>query len=289
MQCPTPLRIHPKRPIVPTKDWVPYFYVPCGKCPVCLQNKANEWAFRLKQELFVSKTSYFITLTYDDEHLPRDDNGNPCFSKTHLQKMLKLLRYYNKKTTDAKIKYFINSEYGSKYCRPHYHCIIFNIADSIDKDELFSKIWPYGYVNFGTCNSKSIAYTTKYALKGTIIKDGRMLPIKLQSKSLGISYIKEKGNFNKQNNAFYALDKQTKINLPRYYREKIFTEDERQQHFNQSTTEYAERFRERVNQFSNDSNKSYYQREVDFLNFQKEIKQQHYRDYIKKLKHKNKL
>lgn len=45
----------------------------CGKCPDCLKNKANQLAVRLYREMESCKRLarvWFLTFTYDDEHLP---------------------------------------------------------------------------------------------------------------------------------------------------------------------------------------------------------------------------
>jgi hypothetical protein len=44
--------------------------VPCGKCVKCISKKRKEWAFRLNEESKDHATAYFITLTYDENHLP---------------------------------------------------------------------------------------------------------------------------------------------------------------------------------------------------------------------------
>lgn len=44
--------------------------VRCGKCPSCTLERASDWAARLSHELVTSKSAAFVTLTYDEEHLP---------------------------------------------------------------------------------------------------------------------------------------------------------------------------------------------------------------------------
>ena len=43
--------------------------VPCGKCEQCLKSKARGWAFRILKEAEKYDNNYFITFTYDDDHL----------------------------------------------------------------------------------------------------------------------------------------------------------------------------------------------------------------------------
>ncbi|WMC01512.1 replication initiator protein [Microvirus D_HF5_96] len=46
------------------------YAVPCGKCMLCLERKANIWRTRLRQECKDNKYCIFFTLTYDNLHVP---------------------------------------------------------------------------------------------------------------------------------------------------------------------------------------------------------------------------
>lgn len=46
-------------------------YVPCGKCPACLNSKASSMANRVRAEIVNHRYSLFFTLTYDNESIPR--------------------------------------------------------------------------------------------------------------------------------------------------------------------------------------------------------------------------
>lgn len=47
-------------------------FIPCGKCYACECSSRAEWALRMKFEFRDKRntSAYFLTLTYDDEHLP---------------------------------------------------------------------------------------------------------------------------------------------------------------------------------------------------------------------------
>lgn len=45
------------------------YFVPCGKCESCLNNRSLTWQLRLTQEIRMYKYLFFITLTYDDDHI----------------------------------------------------------------------------------------------------------------------------------------------------------------------------------------------------------------------------
>lgn len=65
--------LHPKKIVTPSGAYV----VPCGKCDACRNIHQSQWVQRLQIESQNHKYTYFVTLTYDDQHLPlcRLDNG----------------------------------------------------------------------------------------------------------------------------------------------------------------------------------------------------------------------
>ena len=55
--------------------------VACGKCAGCKADRARVWAIRCYHEASQYDVSSFLTLTYDDAHLPADG----LLDKSHLQ------------------------------------------------------------------------------------------------------------------------------------------------------------------------------------------------------------
>lgn len=45
--------------------------VPCGRCRACQLNKNNRYSFQCQLESYIHKYTLFITLTYDNKHIPR--------------------------------------------------------------------------------------------------------------------------------------------------------------------------------------------------------------------------
>ena len=88
--------------------------VPCGKCAGCRADKALSWALRCYQEASQYQQNSFLTITYDDNHVPNK------LVKSHLQNFIRAIRDQGKK-----IRYYACGEYGSATNRPHYHAIIF--------------------------------------------------------------------------------------------------------------------------------------------------------------------
>jgi len=148
------------------------------------------------------------------------------------QQFWKDLRYRNSLVSDEKIKYFLAGEYGEKTYRPHYHAIVYNIKDVND----IEKTWDKGQIHVGKVQEASIYYTLKYALKsaGKIKKsdpwDDRTIEKALMSKGLGVSYLTdEMVKYHKEDvERGVTMLGNKKLPLPRYYRDKIFTQKEKQ-------------------------------------------------------------
>lgn len=94
-----------------------FIHIKCGMCNGCKADHARDWAIRCYHESQMHHVSCFVTLTYDEEHLPPSGS----LDKRDLQLFWKQLRY----RLDRKIRYFAAGEYGTKKGRPHYHAIIF--------------------------------------------------------------------------------------------------------------------------------------------------------------------
>lgn len=94
--------------------------VPCGRCAACRVRRTAEWAVRLYHELHYWDHACFVTLTYDDDHLPVDLSVH----KDELVRYVRRLRY----RLGRRIKYFACGEYGMQFDRPHYHLLVFGLA-----------------------------------------------------------------------------------------------------------------------------------------------------------------
>lgn len=91
--------------------------VPCGRCIGCRLDYSRMWAMRSVHEAKMHQHNCFVTLTYNDGHLP--ENGS--LSSSYIQSWLKRFRY---KYGDG-IRYLMAGEYGAKTGRPHYHILFF--------------------------------------------------------------------------------------------------------------------------------------------------------------------
>lgn len=145
---------------------------PCGRCIECRTFKAQCWTTRIIIEFSMFADSAFITLTYDEEHLPKGH----ILEKKELTKFFKRFR---KIIHPKKIRYFAVGEYGTegeRIINPHYHIILFN--HSYLDEEPIREAWALGDIHFGDVTAHSARYCTKYVCKGWSA-DSRNLPKQL--------------------------------------------------------------------------------------------------------------
>ena len=191
--------------------------VPCGHCLACRIARTREWTVRLLHESEFWEDTIFVTLTYDEEHLPSDHSLVP----RDLTLFFKRLR---KDLGDRKIKYYACGEYGDTFGRPHYHAIIFGLSPKDKK--LIEDNWRLGFVKLGSVTYDSCRYVAGYVQKklyGKASKEydekGIIAPFSRMSKGLGESYV------DKYWNKLYDMNTVTvrgvPMGLPRYYQKKL--------------------------------------------------------------------
>lgn len=230
------------------------FFINCGSCIGCRANKAKEWAVRCMHEFSsCGEKGVFITLTYDDQHIPSDHGLN----KRDLQLFWKRLR-----KEFGKCRYFACGEYGGLTMRPHYHAIIFGLEFTVDgrNDNGFlynnklNQVWNKGFVtldevNFNTCCYVA-GYTAKKLNKTISGLNGRCPEFIVMSNRPGIGYdVGELCGKSMFVNGF-LVSGGSKIGVPRYYKkilEKTDKEwyidqrDKNMKHFNMPDFEELDR------------------------------------------------
>jgi len=162
--------------------------VPCGKCVGCRLERARQWAVRCVHEASRYDTNCFITLTYNDENLPKDRS----LVKEDFQKFMKRLRKHIQgenlpgvpenqwalfDLSKRCVRYYHCGEYGETLKRPHYHALLFNY-DFTDKEyyqkkagtvlwisDTLNRLWCKGYCVIGSVTFESAAYVARYIMK----------------------------------------------------------------------------------------------------------------------------
>lgn len=196
------------------------------------------WSVRIMHEVKAWPCSSFVTLTYDDDHLPL----NGSLVKSDVQLFLKRLR----KNLGRTFKYFLGAEYGEHGLRPHYHIIFFGVGSS-DRLQV-ERAWGKGHIFVGGVTHDSARYVASYTLKkltgpasAAYSARGVIPEFSLMSRrpGIGFGFVESNKSFLKQN--AFCIVNGSKVALPRYYQDKVFTDQDkaflhalRQEHYDQA-------------------------------------------------------
>lgn len=176
--------------------------VPCGHCKACLLRKSNRYTSMSRLEASVHSYTYFVTLTYSNDYLPkahilRNENGRydlvdldssevlcsdislsddyiyrlqlkmqsdyiPYLNKYDLQLFIKRLRKHYGK---LQIRYHAVGEYGPAHFRPHYHLLLWFETEEVVKNlsEIIREKWSFGRVDVQISNGDCARYVSGYA------------------------------------------------------------------------------------------------------------------------------
>ena len=215
---------------VPFGDYVDEFVeVPCGQCIGCRLEYSRQWANRCMLEAQEHSSNYFLTLTYDDNHLPEnliidESTGEIKQSPVHtlVKRDFQLFMKRLRKNTGQEIRFYGCGEYGDDTFRPHYHIIVFGLElyDLKPLKRSFAGFWYYTSPTIQRCWKKGFsmvcdvswdtcAYVARYVtkkLRGTradIYKDFNMEPpFSLMSRKPGIA----RNYYDNNKDYFYKYD-----------------------------------------------------------------------------------
>lgn len=142
-----------------------------------------------------------------------------------------------RKKIHAKISYYACGEYGGKTNRPHYHIILFGASEELIRAAWSQNGSAIGFVHVGNVSGASIGYTLKYLCKPSKIpmhrNDDRVPEMSRMSHGIGKNYLTpEMIAWHKADllNRYYVpMEGGQKIGLPRYLKQKVYTEEERKQ------------------------------------------------------------
>lgn len=243
-------------------------YVGCGHCPKCLSLKRLEWSIRIDAEARCHDKNCFLTLTYDDDHLP---------NSLSLDRMQRFWKSFRK---EWPIRYFCAGEYGDKFERPHYHVAAFGIDRT---SPCFSHMvydpkkrvwrgkmahWPDGFVAVGSLTPASAQYVAKYILKkqdlgfwgrevGSDVLNSKLrwfkdLPadkepefqVMSRRPGLGFPFLAKYGREMLARDS-YVLDGK-EVPIPQYFKQKLLSDAERaergREYFIECTREWSRDF-----------------------------------------------
>ena len=215
----------------------------CGKCMECKKQRANNWKVRLSEDLRINKNVKFITMTYSDESLEKLTED--ILKKTKMEGYAldnEIARLSVRRFTEnwrskygKTIRHWIVTELGTTNTeRLHLHGLVWT-------DRTFEEIkdkWIYGNVILGDgkgkhyVNEETVGYIVKYISK--VDEKHKEYNSKVfVSKGIGSNYVERRdSNLNKykgeDTKESYTTRTGLEIGLPIYYRNKIYTEEERE-------------------------------------------------------------
>ena len=178
--------------------------IPCGQCIGCRIRQREDWTTRIELEArdYPKDEVWFITLTYDDDHVPgtiiktgeimrkvqytwKPGEKRPTSVQILLyediQKFLKRLR----KAYRGKLRYFVAGEYGEQTARPHYHMILYGWKPT-DLENLYkihhngyytskwlANLWGMGQIQIAQAVPETYRYVAGYVTKKMYEIDGK--------------------------------------------------------------------------------------------------------------------
>ena len=204
-------------------------YCPCGKCINCLRSYKRAWTMRMREEMAGSKSSYFITLTYNEFNVPHGCNVL-LLCKSDYQLFLKRLRKRLSNLDKIKLRYVVCGEYGGKTNRPHYHLALFldnNVPYRVVK-KFIDDSWNKGFNSVEYLDVKKIEYLVKYFNK----LDTRIHDVKTfrnMSNGIGRNFLSPRVIAYYKNNLTTICHRYGyTYAMPRYFKDKIFNDEEKE-------------------------------------------------------------
>ena len=178
--------------------------IPCGKCIGCRIRQREDWTTRIELEArdYPKEEVWFITLTYDDDHVPgmivktgeimrkvqytwkpgeKHPSSVQILLYEDIQKFLKRLR----KAYRGKLRYFVAGEYGEQTARPHYHMILYGWRPTDLKNlykihhngyytsKWLSDLWKMGQIQIAQAVPETYRYVAGYVTKKMYEIDGK--------------------------------------------------------------------------------------------------------------------
>lgn len=147
---------------------------PCGRCLACRIMKRRIWAHRMVLETFSHRECSFVTLTYDDKHLPKGGTLVPKDCTDWLKRI-------RKEFPSRSLRYYLVGEYGDRTQRPHYHAAMYGLPSCsfgstkshllhgggrlCSACDLVQSTWGHGSVHLDELNEVTASYICGYVTK----------------------------------------------------------------------------------------------------------------------------
>lgn len=161
----------------PSADRNAELLIPCGRCLGCMVQRSQDWTVRCVHEASCWNANSFVTLTYDDEHLPfRGDLVHRDWQLFHKRLLSHARRVARKAGVPfLGIPFYMCGQYVPDTGRPHFHGLLFGFqfADLVRwkrnasgqwiyRSALLERLWPNGFSTVGEVSADSAAYVARY-------------------------------------------------------------------------------------------------------------------------------
>lgn len=218
-----------------------YVAIGCQRCMECRRRKARDWQVRMLEEIKTAKNGVFVTLTFSDESISELAEGEDEYVGYELDnriatKAARLFFENWRKEYGKSVRHWLVTELGGGDTLKghkgteniHLHGIIWT-----DKPQEIRRKWKFGYTWLGEyVNGATVNYVTKYVSKIDIKHENYKSKV-LASAGIGAGYIesiRSRDNKYKEGNTDegYRTSTGHKMGLPIYYRNKIYSDAERE-------------------------------------------------------------
>lgn len=229
---------------------VKYVPIGCGNCIECRKKKARDWQARLLEEVKKAKNGKFVTLTFSDESIMELCNQPATKTWPSLKGLtgyaldnalsVRAVRLFTERWRKAyghTIRHFLITELGHNGTENvHLHGILW----TSESYSTIAKVWKYGHIwptkeedqKKNYVSERTVNYIIKYITKMDEDHPNYNSVI-LTSNGMGSNYINRsdatRNKYNgKHTNETFRTESGHKISMPVYWRNKIYTEEERE-------------------------------------------------------------
>nr|WAE43687.1 MAG: replication initiator protein [Microviridae sp.] len=237
-------------PPIPNDTRTLYVPIGCGRCIECKKAKQREWIVRLLEDIKINKNASFITLTFSDQAIAElskelpNKKGYAFDNAIATLAVRRWLERYRKKYKHS-LRHWLTTELGHEGTQ-NIHLHGFAWFDTHEQFMNADEIWQYGKILKGQpiwernkiiayknyVNQSTIMYITKYVSKMDY-DHKEYNQIILTSPGIGGNYLNRtdatKNKYEDTNTKeYYKTEAGHKIALPIYYRNKLYTDEEKE-------------------------------------------------------------
>lgn len=218
----------------------------CGWCEECRKELANEWRIRLTEETKQNDNLIGVTLSFSPESINKLESeihekaykgieGNDTDVNLLASYAVRMWSERWRKRFKRAPKHWLITELGEQSSeRIHLHGLVWNETGlEIDKfKEAIEKSWGNGNIRFSDYwGLQTINYFLGYVTKLDPHHKGYKQRI-FTSKKMGIGYLADAKRIHKfrgeKTVKYYKATNGCKLKLPKYYKQKLWTEEERE-------------------------------------------------------------